>query len=123
MINDLEHLLSEKTILVATYEQTFPLLKIYKLLSDENIDNLHKRFELYHAVPKLTQSLFDRKVFDDMTKGNIVILFADHFAQAFSEFYALENHKFFISDNKYLPQFLCHIVVKNSIIRDLQMFL
>ena len=123
LINDLEQLLNEKTFLVATYEQTFPIVKQREFLTDEEFDNLHERYQLYLDVYKSPESLYERKVFDEMTKGNIIILFASHYAHGFNEFYALEKDKFFILDNKYLPQLTVHVAHKSSIFLDLQIFL
>ena len=117
IVNDLNDVLDNE-LSIAAKENTFGFLKMFEILSEEQIiiskalrDQYQANFNFKFDVPL---AILDKSIFNDIVNGLAVILINGFEREVFEAQYISESNKFMVLDNKYLRKFAGHSIDKNN---------
>ena len=119
----LEQLIDGHQSLIACLNRTFDNLK---LLDKKQIEIMREKRKTYEQIVKMNmnelRSIYDKRVFNNMVEGKIVILENTITNNFIVETFKRERNRFVIPEHRYINQLAGHRLFENSIIKEQQIF-
>src|SRR5262249_3917097 len=117
LVNSMQEVIHGKYSLSSMDSSIKALLK-NSVINQDEMKILKRKKDDYQARFKfdfnISGSLLNKLIFNDIASGKAVLLGHGYLMEGFSMMYSYESDRFLVADNKYVKQFVSHLVHRKS---------